>query len=58
VLPVPRISPWFEATRIYAGQLDPEDASHFTIDYEARGRRHTIDGWLRDDETVLLEERR
>jgi hypothetical protein len=34
--------------RVYAGQPDPADASHFTIDYEIDGRRGVIDGWLRD----------
>jgi hypothetical protein len=38
--------------RIFAGQPDPTDASHFTIAYEwpdcVRG---TIDGRLRDDDT-------
>jgi hypothetical protein len=34
--------------RIYAGQPDPKDPSHFTIDYEIAGRRGTIDGYLRD----------
>jgi hypothetical protein len=34
--------------RFFAGQPDPADESHFTIDYEVDGERGTIDGWLRD----------
>jgi hypothetical protein len=33
---------------LFAGQPDPADESHFTIDYEVDGDRGTIDGWLRD----------
>ena len=46
--------------RIFAGQPDPNDPSHFTIEYEADGKRGVIDGWLREsqvhanaDEVVL-----
>jgi hypothetical protein len=47
-LPAPR--------RIFAGQADPNDASHFTIEYEwPSGVRGTIDGWLRDDDHVDLQ---
>jgi hypothetical protein len=35
--------------RIYAGQPDPEDASHFTIAYVLDGRPGTIDGWVRNN---------
>jgi hypothetical protein len=35
--------------RIYAGQSDPADASHFTIRYEQWGQSDTLDGWLKDD---------
>ena len=37
--------------RIFAGQPDPNDPSHFTIEYEADGKRGVIDGWLRDSQT-------
>lgn len=43
--------------RFFAGQPDPNDESHFTIDYEVDGIRNTIDGWLLDDDTVKLEPR-
>ena len=38
--------------RIYAGQADPADPAHFTIDYERDGGRSTIDGYLREDDRV------
>ena len=44
--------------KIYAGQIDPEDASHFTINYWFQGNTGTIDGWLLDDDIVKLERRR
>ena len=44
--------------RIYAGQADPADASHFTFDYEEWGQRDTVDGWLEADDTVTLRVRR
>ena len=34
---------------------DPADPSHFTIDYDLNGTRHTVDGWLEDDEFVKME---
>jgi hypothetical protein len=59
--------------RFFTGRPDPADPSHFTIDYEVGNAFHwpissdpapmptvihgTIDGWLRDDETVLLKPR-
>ncbi len=43
-----------ENVTLYAGQMDPNDASHFTIDYAMSNRRETIDGWLFDDDTVRL----
>lgn len=35
--------------RVFAGQPDPTDASHFTIPYRVDGRDGVIDGWLKDD---------
>ena len=37
---------------IYAGQIDPTDASHFTIAYSINGLSGTLDGWLQNDDTV------
>jgi len=34
--------------RIWAGQADAGDESHFTIAYEIHGVRGTLDGWLKD----------
>jgi hypothetical protein len=41
--------------RIYAGQADEADPSHLVIRYELDGASGTIDGWLRDDDRVILE---
>jgi hypothetical protein len=40
--------------RIYAGQPDPADASHFTVRYESQGQTHTAHGYLRADGHVYL----
>jgi hypothetical protein len=40
--------------RIYAGQVDPADASHFTIRYESGGQTNIADGTLGDDGEVHL----
>ena len=37
-----------EYLRLYAGQADPADKSHFTIRYDINGAEGIIDGWLRD----------
>jgi hypothetical protein len=34
--------------RVFAGQVDPADASHFSLRYAIDDREGTIDGWLRD----------
>ncbi len=44
-----------ERLTMFAGQPDPIDPSHFTIHYDLGGLRHTLDGWLVDDETVKIE---
>lgn len=47
--------------RIYAGQPDPDDDSHFTIEVEAvagsdqPSRRYVIDGWVREDDILLVQ---
>ena len=43
--------------RLFAGQADPNDASHFTIDYAISDATGVIDGWLKEDGSVLLERR-
>ena len=46
-----------ETLRVFAGQPDPVDPSHFTIDYVLNGTRNTLDGWLVDDGIVRIETR-
>ncbi len=43
--------------RILSGQPDASDTSHFTIQYTVGKNAGTIDGWLKDDDSVLLEPR-
>jgi hypothetical protein len=43
--------------RIFAGQPDPNDESHFTIRYELDGKSNVIDGWLMSDDSVKLQPR-
>jgi hypothetical protein len=40
------------ALRIYAGQPDPADESHFTIAYEINDQKDILDGYLQDDGSV------
>jgi hypothetical protein len=42
---------------IWAGQPDPSNRAHFTIRANVDGIERVIDGWLRDDDTLLLETR-
>jgi hypothetical protein len=49
--------PVADSLRVYAGQLDPADASHFTIRCDLGGKQSTIDGWLMPDDSVKLEAR-
>ncbi|MDQ3441781.1 MAG: hypothetical protein M3478_15675 [Planctomycetota bacterium] len=41
------------SVRIFAGEVDPDDASHFTIRYDVGGTPGVIDGWLHDDGVLL-----
>ncbi|HEY8665555.1 MAG TPA: hypothetical protein VIL86_02770 [Tepidisphaeraceae bacterium] len=43
--------------RLFAGQSDPVDLSHFTIGYQSSGTTGIIDGWLGDDDTIKLQVR-
>jgi hypothetical protein len=43
--------------RVFAGQADPADASHFTVAYDLDGRPGVIDGWLKPEGSVQLEPR-
>jgi hypothetical protein len=40
--------------RFYAGQPDPADPSHFTIDYDLNGKRGTIHGRLKENGRLEL----
>ncbi len=40
--------------RVYGGQCDEHDPSHFTIKYEINDKIGMIDGWLQSDDTVKL----
>lgn len=43
--------------KIFAGQIDPQDPSHFTIRFEIGGMQGVLDGWLESDGHIRLEER-
>lgn len=43
--------------KIFAGQPDPQNPSHFTIRFELGGKEGMFDGWLESDGRVLVEER-
>lgn len=43
--------------RMFAGQPDPADASHFTIGYELNGQPGTVDGWVVNGGRVNLRVR-
>ena len=40
--------------RIFAGQIDPADASHFTIRFESRAKTNIADGYLQADGTLRI----
>ena len=43
--------------RIFAGQIDPADASHLTIGYEIDGKAGVIDGRLNDGDRLMFTPR-
>ena len=51
------VNPFSEGVRIWTGQADPHDPSHFTFEFQVGDRRGTFDGWLQDDDTVLIQVR-
>lgn len=58
-------SPWYIVTRkdsrslrLYAGQSDPVDPTHFTIRFAYLDHEGILDGWLQANDTILLEPRR
>jgi len=44
--------------KVYVGQPDSTDASHFTIDYDLNGQRHTLDGYINDQDVLTIEKRK
>jgi hypothetical protein len=42
-------------TTINAGQPDPADPTHFTLTGISGGRAFAVDGWLQDDEAVVMD---
>lgn len=40
--------------RIFAGQIDPADPSHFTVRFESRGKTKMADGYLQPDSTLRM----
>ena len=44
--------PDFGDLTFFAGQPDPADASHFTLDHQTPAGRGTIDGRLQPDDTI------
>jgi hypothetical protein len=43
--------------QVFSGQPDPNDQSHFTIDVHVAGCVIVFDGWLKDDDRVVIEAR-
>jgi hypothetical protein len=54
--PAPTSAPRQNALdRIYAGQADPEDRSHFYLLFERGGQIHSADGYLQDSDDVIFK---
>jgi hypothetical protein len=51
----PRLPP---RVRVHAGQVDPDDATHFTIRYQMWGKEDVLDGRLDDSDRVTLTPRK
>jgi hypothetical protein len=43
--------------RVLPGQVDPADPSHFTIPYTVDGKPFVLDGWLKDNDSLVIEPR-
>jgi hypothetical protein len=52
LLPMWPSTGWRVPRRIYAGQPDPKDASHFTVRYVNDRGEFLLDGWLLDNEQI------
>ena len=42
------------STKIFAGKVDSVDPSHLTLNINVDGRRTVVDGWLGNDDRVVL----
>ena len=51
----PPVPPDFGQITFFAGQPDPADAAHFTVDYQTPAGPGTIDGWLKHDDTIKFQ---
>lgn len=52
-----RITDDFQKMVLHGGVVDPANQSHFTIRYKADDKPGIIDGWLKEDGSVILEKR-
>lgn len=50
--------PFGHSFLLLGGRANPDDATHFTIDFEADGTPGTIDGWLLPGDVIKLKFRR
>jgi hypothetical protein len=42
---------------VFAGRVDASDSNHLTITLIKNGKRHILDGWLENNDTVSISER-
>ena len=54
-LSVPGLTRGPSALKLFSGQPDPADESHFTIDAKLGAAARVIDGWLMSDDHVKLQ---
>jgi hypothetical protein len=46
-----------QSLKIFAGQIDPNDASHFTFNYDLNGYDQTCDAWLNNSNQLIVSTR-
>jgi len=51
------IPPSCRRFKVFAGQVDASNPSHFTFDYDTDGTRHTVDAWLNNQDQLLISPR-
>ena len=47
----------YGAMRIFAGQPDALDPSHFTLEFEVGDKHDSLDAWLHSDDTLSISVR-